>query len=917
MSLVIEYAILGLASGALTSLMAVGVVLSYRASGVINFANGSIGLWAALVFYELQGHTPTAVAIAAGIAAAALLGAAMHVLIMRPLRGASPLARVIATLGALALLQGTALQVLHNNSPSVQPFLPQSSVHLPFNVIMGADSLYEIAIALVLFSVMWAIFRFTRFGLLTTVVAASERIAASEGHSPDLIATVNWAVGGALAGVAGIVLVPLVGVNAENMTLLVVPALAAAVFGSFSSFPLTLLGALVIGILESEMADIAPTYPGMSTAVPFAIIIVIITVRGRALTLRSYVQDRMPLVGSGEIKPIPVLIGLAMGLVLIFSLNTLWLGALITTLGFAIICVSVVVVTGFAGQLSLAQYTIAGIGVWAAAWGTQHLSLPFWVAVLVGTIAAIPAGIVFAIPALRTRGVSLAVVSLSLAFVVYFLFFNEPQFSGGFTGFSIGEPKLFGWNVYAVTNPSNYAIVVLGALGVSLLAAANVRRGRTGRRLLAVRSNERAAASLGVSVFGAKLYAFGLGAAIAGLGGVMIAFRSPYVLLNTFDVFSSINALLFTVIGGIGYVGGAVVGGLISANALGAFVFQQLLHASTFFQTWGGALLIVTLLTDPNGIIHYYSVLWSAVKARSRSRFGRPADGKHPRPAASDTVNADGSVRGAHRVRPATLEVRDLTVKYGAVTAVDHLSFTVEPGQVFGVIGPNGAGKTTLIDAISGFTKYEGSISVDSRPFENLRVHDRARAGVGRSFQSLELFEELSVRDNLRAASEPRDGRAYLSDLVWPKQLPLSPAALAAIKEFDLEDDLDRRPSELPHGRRHIVAMARAVASEPSVLLLDEPAAGLDERESRELATLIRRIATDWGFAIVLIEHDVSLVRSVSDRILAIDFGRKIAEGEPEAVCADPAVVRAYLGQDVSDLPVAAVLAKSVGEATT
>jgi ABC-type branched-subunit amino acid transport system ATPase component len=229
-----------------------------------------------------------------------------------------------------------------------------------------------------------------------------------------------------------------------------------------------------------------------------------------------------------------------------------------------------------------------------------------------------------------------------------------------------------------------------------------------------------------------------------------------------------------------------------------------------------------------------------------------------------------------------------------------------------GLIGPNGAGKTTLIDAVTGFARAaEGTLTFNGEAIRGWSPVKRARAGLGRSFQSLELFEDSTVFDNLRAASDPRDLGSYVRDLVYPFAPPLPGAVVSAIKEFRFEDDLDRLVEDLPYGQRRLLAIARAVATQPSVLLLDEPAAGLGDMESTELATLVRRLASDWGMGILLVEHDMNFVMSVCDELVVLDFGRKIAEGTPEQVRRDPAVIAAYLGEEEKE--VAAEIAAVTG----
>jgi sulfate-transporting ATPase len=299
------------------------------------------------------------------------------------------------------------------------------------------------------------------------------------------------------------------------------------------------------------------------------------------------------------------------------------------------------------------------------------------------------------------------------------------------------------------------------------------------------------------------------------------------------------------------------------------------------------------VLLNQNGLVKE----WIAQIAFVRSKLAAvwPLWVLAPRPPKPMRLSEETS---AVTVPGRTLEVRDLIVRYDGMIAVDAVSATIKPGRILGLIGPNGAGKTTLIDAVTGFKRIAGgTLLLDGQDIAGWSPARRARAGLGRSFQSLELFEDSTVLDNLRSASDPHDLLSYLRDLVYPKEPPLSGEVVSVIREFRLESDLDRLVEDLPYGQRRLLAIARAVASRPSILLLDEPAAGLDDLESAELAHVVRRLADDWGIGVLLVEHDVDFVMSVCDEIVVLDFGHKIGEGVPERVRNDPAVIAAYLGQ--------------------
>ncbi|ETA03261.1 ABC-type branched-chain amino acid transport [Frankia sp. CcI6] len=989
------YALLSLGTGALYALVASGVVVIARGAGVLNLAQGALLAWAAYAFHGLHAGWGLPLGLAAPLAvlSTTVIGVVFHLLVMRPLREATSLLRLMATLGLLIILQSLLTLMFAGAVRTSPTVLPTGRITL-FDEPVGVSVFVRLAVVAVLVAGLWAVFRFTTVGLAATVAAENLRAAATFGWSADTVAAAAWGAGSALAGLGGVLLAPLQNpLSSANLLLLIVPALAVALVARFRSFPMVLAGGLALGVVEVEtqfqLVAEHPWWRGVDRAVPLAVIVFYLAIRGQGIPERGHLAERQPALGSGRVHPRALAVTVAATLAAIWWLLPVdWVDAIDANALWALVILSVVVLVGFTGQLSLAQLAFSGIAALIAGRLVATRGWPLEAAMLVGVAGTAAVGLLFALPALRTRGLQLAVVTLGLGTAVDALLFQRgyhspaPRSAGSIgslfgdlaspEGTVVGRQTFLGIELDKVANPRGFATVSVLAFVLVALAVANLRRGRAGRRLIAVRTNERAAAALGISVVGAKLYAFALSAAIAGFGGVLYAFYVYGERGNidygggAFAPFSSIMLIAYAVLGGVGWVSGAFAGATMAAGALatrlGGWVGDLLarlgvllrvvvaalagllglaagaslvsaprprrrLGAAARYAPWAVAAVAALVAAVFGGWVRdwlaeldrYVPLIGGIVLVVVLSRSGggmapenaRTARLLHDRvPAAAARRRRRDAARLARLLGappaalpavPAVLSVWGLTVRFGAVTAVRSVDLRVEPGQIVGMIGPNGAGKTTVIDAITGYTPSSvtsvTSMTLGGVRLDRLPAHRRARAGISRSFQNLELFDDLTVIENIQAASDRRDTRAYLTDLLFPRGRPLEPAAVAAVDAFGLRDDLLRTVAELPYGRRRLLAIARAVAARPAVLLLDEPCAGLDESESAEVAGLLRRLADDWGLGILLNEHDMDVVMGVCDRVVVLDAGERIAEGTPERVRDDPRVRVACLGE--------------------
>lgn len=535
---------------------------------------------------------------------------------------------------------------------------------------------------------------------------------------------------------------------------------------------------------------------------------------------------------------------------------------------------------GLSGQMSLGQAGFFAVGAYASALLTQHWGWPLAVtipaAALVAGIAGAPLGLV----ALRARSHYLAMVTLAFGFIVGVVAQRWVEVTGGSQGL-VGLPQL-SWGDLR-NAPRNYFWTVGAAWLMVQLGSDYVMASRPGRVLRAIAESESFAATVGIRAWAWRTGIFVVAAALAGLAGALFTHQVGYISSDSINIDRSLSILIVAVVGGLGRSFGPMLGALF---LVGLSQATAELYAQSGY-ILGGLLLAVMLLL-PDGL--------SDLLPRRR----RVAAGTIGGAAARPTLDVEAR---ACRSNGPVLELEDVTKSYAGVAALQGVSLRVERGTVHALIGPNGAGKSTLINVVSGlYAPSSGRVLLDGEDVTRWPAHRRARHGLARTFQNLQLIAGLSVIQNVMLGHAPgHDGwRSFGRWLTGAAHEERDrEAARALLDTFGIGAHAESFPSELSYGHRKLAELARALAQHPALLLLDEPVAGLNEEESRQIAEGIARLRAG-GVAVLLVEHDMPFVMGLADEVTVLDYGRKIAAGRPEQVRADPAVVEAYLGAEAA-----------------
>jgi ABC-type branched-subunit amino acid transport system ATPase component/branched-subunit amino acid ABC-type transport system permease component len=915
----LPFIVIGIATGAVYGLAGVGLVLAYKTSGIFNLAYGAIAALTVFVFYWLHDEHGWPWGLAA-IVCIFVIGPAeglLMELLGRALERVGATLKVVATVGLLLMVLGVGELWYGNNEVNFPPFLPTSTVPI-LGVNVGWDQITVTIISLIATAVLYWFFRFVRMGYAMRGVVDNPDLLSMTGENPIRVRRWAWIISMTFCSMAGLLLAPGLSLNAVIISTLVVYAFGAAAIGGFSSLPLTFLGGLLVGIagsLATKYSGSITWLSGLPPAIPFIVLFLALCVTPKAKLAERRVVTTLPVKKSWYAPWRVRGATFAGGLVILCLIPNLVgddLAIWASFLADAILLLSLGLLVRVSGQISLCHLAFAAVGAAAFAHFTDSYHLPWLLALLFAMLVALPVGAIVSIPAIRLSGLFLALATLGFGILLQYLFYST-NLMFGLTTSGIPAPRpdvsIFG---LSLASDKGFYYVLLVAAVISTAVIMVIQRSRLGRLLGALADSPLALETQGATTNVIKVLVFCLSAAFASLAGALIAIEFHYAVGANYDPFQSLVyvALVVIAIGGepwyalLAALGVSIIPGYFTSN-----------NVTTYLQIFFGVLAAVYVIfesrtaTVPLRVRQFLDRLGgrqpeeTAVTERVQSALVDAATSEEIA-ANQDSGLAAAAASEARVVEtPAAtigLEVRGLSVRFGGVSAVREVSLTAPMGSITGLVGPNGAGKTTTFNACSGLVKpSDGKILLHGRDVTSLGPSGRSRFGLGRSFQRVELFSSLTVRENVALGRE-----ASLAGANPARQLVSSTAQRATVRRA-VEDAIeltgigplgDLQAGLLPTGQRRMVELARVLAGPFDLFLLDEPSSGLDAMETRRFGNILTGAVAERGVGILLVEHDMALVRQVCENIYVLDFGQMIFEGTAAEMLASPIVRNAYLG---------------------
>jgi len=969
-SALLPFIVIGVTAGSVYGLTGTGLVLTYKTSGIFNFAQGSVAALAVFVFYWLHVEHGMAWPLAA-ILVVFGLGTVTGIALERLanlLAFVSDTLKIASSIGIVLLVLGIG-QVWYPTAPIVPAYLPINTIRI-LGVNVGYNEIIIFVVALVATFALHYFLRLSRLGMAMRAVVDDPDLLAMT-KEPTRVRRGAWIIGSVFASLSGVLLAPNLSINAIVLTLLVVQAFGAAAIGYFSSLPLTYLGGLFIGIagaVSTKYVGQVPWLGGLPPSLPFIILFVALIVTPRSkLAKRQFIASK----ALPEVWHAPTRVRLLCGglflvlLCFVPSFAGTNLSIYSTGLVDVILFLSLGLLIRQAGQVSLCQYAFAAVGAAAVAHFTNGFGIPWFFAVLLAGLVAIPVGAIIAIPAIRLTGVFLALATLGFGVLMENLFYTQGWMFGPNTnGIPAARPS-FG----SLGTDTGFYYVILAFVVFAVALIMFIREGRLGRILKAMSDSPLALETHGATVNVARVLVFSISSFMAAIAGALTASLSHFSAGSEFSSFGSLELVALVVIITVGDPWYAILAGFslevlpayinlgnitvylamlfgVSATIMPAIITRAknlgapqpvrnlALRIDAMLGGKSGRMALATAGAVASGAVSFPSLvsgptLGNASPAGSSTSahkpamtsLGRPVNGPDPAAVGSGgegaLLGSEAEINRSPTIQREGLEIKNLAVHYGGSVAVTNFHLRAPLGQITGLIGPNGAGKTTVFNACGGLLRPTiGQIFVHGVDVSKEGPARRARRGLGRTFQRVELFSSLSVGANVAIGREATlAGGNPLNQLTG---LPGDRAVVRAAVEqaadlTGIESFLEKPVTDISSGQRRLVELARVLAGPFDMILLDEPSSGLDQAETEEFGRILRQVVAQRGVGILIVEHDMSLVRQICDRVCVLDFGQQIFEGTVSEMLASSVVKAAYLGGGDELAPIEASIA---GEAS-
>ncbi len=890
----------GILQGSVFAVVALGISLVFRVTGIINLVQGGFCIIGALALYSFQSDLgwPLPLAFLAAVVVTTLLGTALGAATFVPsLSRLSTGSMLMLTAGLLTFIDGLALVVWGSQPYAVVGFSGEQPIDV-FGVLVPSQGPWIAAVSAIIIVGIWLLMSHTSVGKALAACAENPLAARFMGVDVARLTLFSFALAAFIGAVGGAVVAPIMSLQFDAGGFFTNAGFTAVALGGMSSLPGAVAGGLFLGIAEQFAAGYISSL--FADGLALALLMAMLVFRPQGLFVsgrqrRHDVREELRVTRS-VVRPRPRSVLLTGALLLLFLIalpyvvGVGWMSSLVITLILFIGVLGLDVLMGYAGQVNLGQGGFMALGGYTAAILATNYGLSPLVGTAAGLVLSLVCALLLSAVTMRLRGAYLALATLAFGLMMDSLTVGLVDVTGGPSGL-VGIPA-FALGPFVFATPRAMYYLTVAIIVVLVVALAGAMRSDFGRVLQAIRADQTAAEALGINVVRYKMAAFAISAVLASLSGSLLAFDFHFLSPEMVATQRSFEMIAMLIVGGEG----TLIGGLAGTALLTLLpiAFQPIANYKTLVE---GAVLVLAFQYLPDGIV---GALWRVAARWAPAVLPRASA---PTPGAVSNRQAPSHAEGS-AANAAALEALDLDKRFGGVQAVTDLSFTVRDGSITALIGPNGAGKTTVFNLITNlFSPDSGDVRFYGRSLRGLAPSEIAARGLLRTFQTARVFPGMTALENILAGAHRQVRHGAAAHMLWlppavKEERSLRRRGEVLLDLVGLARFRDFAATTLPMGAQKLLEVCRALMARPRLLLLDEPAAGLNDAETAELSALLSAVR-DAGLTILVVEHNMSLVMDVADQVIVLDLGRLLARGVPREIQRDQRVIDAYLGVEV------------------